>query len=183
MGHGKVSELEVKRIDFADKTDLYGTSLNIDPNGSAVEQEMYKNGITSGIALKVYKKLGRAMLTNPVSVNWEENYGQLYFYFYNAGYGPVTINFNNYTTTIEAKAGWQKVILGKDTVGVQGGGEKTVTDYAMISSVGGSTTVNGMVDPEDCVGTFLMFTSRDNYFEEFAMSAIYGVPREKQGGE
>ena len=74
------------------------------------------------------------------------------------------------------------MIIGESTVPTAGGGTKTVTDYELISSEGISTTLNGMIDLEDCVGSFLMFKTRNDnnekvYYEEFAMSAIYGVPK------
>ena len=107
---------------------------------------------------------------------WDKKFEQLYFYFYNAGYGAVTINFNNYTIQIPAGTGWQKVVIAPKTV-TDGQTEITVTDYTKISSLGKTTVMSGMIDLEDCVGSFLMFTTEsDKYYEQFAMSAIYGVP-------
>ncbi len=37
--------------------------------------------------------------------------------------------------------------------------------------------MSGMIDLGDCVGSFVMFTTEsDKYYEQFAMSAIYGIP-------
>lgn len=161
----------VSLVNFEDKTDRNGKSL-------AVSSEMRNAGITAGIFMQNYRALGRIVLQNPLSTNWDKQYEQLYFYFYNAGYGAVTINFNNYAVQIPAGQGWQKVVIAPKTVS-DGQTEKIVTDYTKISSLGKATTLSGMIDLEDCVGSFLMFTTEsDKYYEQFAMSAIYGIPYE-----
>ena len=174
MGHSFVNKMAVRLVDFSGEIDLYDKSMKVNPARSAVEKEMYQKGITSGIRLINDTNLGRITLTNPVNVDWSDQYESLYFYFYNAGYGSVTINFNNYSVSFNAKTGWQKVVIGAREVGT-----KTITDYSLISAEGNATTVNGMVDLEDCEGTFMMFSSLNNVYEEFAMTSIYGVPKNK----
>ena len=170
MGHSFVNELEVQLVDFDSQKDLNGNSV-------AVSEEMAAEGVTSGIRLKSYRTLGRAVLTDSETLNWDKNYETLYFWFYNAGYSSVTVTFNNWSVTIPAGRGWQKVIIGAKSVRLENGETKTVTDYSLISSLSKSTVLNGMIDLEDCVGSFLMFKT-NQYYEEFYMSAIYGEPFE-----
>lgn len=166
---GRMNGIGVSLVNFEDKTDRNGKSL-------AVTEEMRNAGITDGIFMQNYRALGRVVLQNPLYLDWDKKFEQLYFYFYNAGYGAVTINFNNYTIQIPAGTGWQKVVIAPKTV-TDGQTQITVTDYTKISSLGKTTTMSGMIDLEDCVGSFLMFTTEsDKYYEQFAMSAIYGVP-------
>ena len=174
---GRMHGIGVSLVKFEDKTDRNGKSLAINAANSKTEKEMAENGITDGIFLQSYRALGRIVLQNPLSLDWDKKYEQLYFYFYNAGYGAVTVNFNNYTVSVPAGKGWQKVIIAPKTVTEENGTEKIVTDYTQISSLGKTTTMSGMIDLEDCVGSFLMFTTEaDKYYEQFAMSAIYGIP-------
>ena len=172
MGHSFVNELEVQLVDFDSQKDLNGNSV-------AVSEEMAAEGVTSGIRLKSYRTLGRAVLTDPETLNWDKNYETLYFWFYNAGYSSVTVTFNNWSVTVPAGSGWQKVIIGAKSVRLENGETKTVTDYSLISSLSKSTVLNGMIDLEDCVGSFLMFKT-NQYYEEFYMSAIYGEPFEDE---
>lgn len=165
FGCTALNNLSMKLVKFADMKDLNGKSVAVKENGSDIEQEMYEKGITSGMSMQIYKTCGRVTFANPLSVNWDKNYDSLYFYFYNAGYGPITINFNNYTQTIDAGTGWQKVILGN---------VNSKTDYSLISALGKSGMANSIVDLEDGVGTFLILSSEGNYFEQCLMTSIYG---------
>ena len=122
----------------------------------------------------------RLVLTNPLYTRWDEQFSQLYFYFYNAGKKGVEIRFNNYLTTVGVGGGWTKVVIAPKTV--QGDNPATaeteesyiVTDYTLISSNGQSTALEGMIDLEDCVGSFFRF---DTYlpYQHFAISSVYGV--------
>lgn len=170
MGHSFVNELDVQLVDFDGKKDLNGKTIG-------VSEEMKEQGVTAGIKFKSYRTLGRAMLTDPQTLNWDKNYQSLYFWFYNAGYSDVVVTFNNWSVTVPAKSGWQKITIGAKNVKLENGETKTVTDYSLISSLGKSTVLSGMIDLDDCVGSFLMFKT-NQYYEEFYMSAIYGVPFE-----
>lgn len=167
---GRINGVGVSLVELKNKKDRNGKSL-------APNKEMADIGITHGIFMQNYRALGRIMLQNPLAFDWDKKYEQLYFYFYNAGYGAVTVNFNNYTLQIPAGSGWQKIVIAPKKIQTDGQAEKTVTDYTKISSLGKTTTMSSMIDLEDCEGSFLMFTTEsDKYYEQFAMSAIYGVP-------
>ncbi len=136
--------------------------------------------------LNNYTKWCRIMFNNPLHTRWDEKFDQIYFYFYHGGEKDITLNFNNYKQTIVAQSGWTKVIVAPKTVTVDGDNPETpdveteytkvVTDYAYISSIGGSASLEGLFDLVDCQGAFLFLTLNIE-FEPMAISSFYGLPK------
>ena len=119
----------------------------------------------------------RLVFSNPLQVNWDKYYAQIYFYFFNGAGVALNLNFNGYSFTI-SNSGWNKVIIAPKTLP----NDEIVTDYDVISSNGLSTTGTGMIDLEDCVGTFLKVDFANNtYYGKYAMSSIYGNPIQEGG--
>lgn len=142
--------------------------------------------IDSFIYISNYSAVGRIILTNPLHYNWNEKFDYMYFYFYNGGKVTVQVTFNNFVYAVPASNNWVKVIIApteKDG--------KTYTDYSKISAEGENIGgYNGMIDLEDCVGSFLKIASGSQpsgsgsdalAFEHYAMSAIYGGNYEEAG--
>ena len=127
--------------------------------------------INSFIVAENQTAITRMVYSNALNVRWDKKYSQIYFYFYNGAGTELNLNFNGYTVTIGKDSGWQKVIIAPTTVG-----GKTVTNYDVISSNGQSTTQTGMIDLEDCVGTFLKVQFTNNvFYGKYAMSSIWGL--------
>lgn len=161
--------------------DMYGNvipAVKDKQTGETISEEF--------VYLNNYTKWCRIMFNNPLHTRWDEKFDQIYFYFYHGGEQNITLNFNNYKQTIGAKSGWTKVIVAPKTVTVNGDDpttnvvetsyQKVVTDYAYISSLGGSASLEGLFDLVDCEGAFLLFTLGIE-FEQMAISSFYGLPK------
>ena len=130
--------------------------------------------IQSFIVAENQTTITRLVYSNALNVNWDKKYSQVYFYFYNGAGADLKLNFNGYTVTIAKNSGWSKIIIAPEVVN-----GKTVTNYDVISSNGQSTSQTGMIDLEDCVGTFLKVEFTNSvYYGKYAMSSIWGKPLE-----
>ena len=168
-----LNNLRLTLVDYvvAPDVDVYGNEIPAIVDGQKVINEY--------TTMQNATEFGRITLTNPLHVNPQEKFSQLYFYFYNGGQKDITVNFNNYSQTIKAKSGWQKVIIAPKEVEKTVNGETVTvieTDYTKITSLGNSITLDGMIDPEDMVGTFLRIDATLRH-ERMAISSIYGLPK------
>ena len=168
-----LNNLRLTLVDYvvAPDVDVYGNEIPAIVDGQKVINEY--------TTMQNATEFGRITLTNPLHVNPQEKFSQLYFYFYNGGQKDITVNFNNYSQTIKAKSGWQKVIIAPKEVEKTVNGETLTvieTDYTKITSLGNSITLDGMIDPEDMVGTFLRIDATLRH-ERMAISSIYGLPK------
>ncbi len=150
----------------------------------------------SFITIKNYTNFPRLALDDPLHYNWDQKFGQIYFYAYNpcleADVGDINIGMFQgkvHAFDGEERAGWQKIIIapkemtGDDPMTAEVEGEDhtyIVTDYSKFTSVPEvgsypSTGYEGMIDLADCKGLFIRF-GFDYIFKTMAISAIYGEP-------
>ena len=162
------------KADAERPVDLNGNTvpnLYLDANGNVVASESdAAKTIDAYLRLNIQDENGRIVLENPLYKNWDKQFSQLYFYVYNAGLKSVSFIFNNYTYSVAANSGWTKIVIAPKTVD----GE-VVTDYSVISSLGGGQDYAGLFDLEDCVGATLRITAAQKY-ERVMVTSIYGKP-------
>ena len=116
----------------------------------------------------------RLVFSNVLNTRWDLKYSQVYFYFFNGAGTTLTLNFNGYALAVNG-SGWNKIIIAPKTMP----NGQVVTDYEVISSNGQNVTHTGMIDLEDCVGTFLKVDfSNSIYYGKYAISSIWGNPLE-----
>lgn len=166
-------ELTLIRTGAARPVDLNGQEvpdLYLDGNGEVTDSASAAKTVSQYIRLNFTSLNGRMVFDNPLYKKWNERFSQIYFYVYNAGLKTMAFNFNNYGFTVAPSSGWQKIIIAP-----KAGENGIITDFAAISSLGGSYQSEGLFDLEDCVGATLRITAPIRY-ERIFMTAVYGKP-------
>ena len=161
-------------------TNPYGNVITEQPtdiNGNVIpsfENEVTSQTINDFIVCENQILYTRLVFSNVLNTRWDLKYSQVYFYFYNGAGTTLTLNFNGYSLAVNG-SGWNKIIIAPKSLP----NGQVVTDYEIISSNGQNVTHTGMIDLEDCVGTFLKVDfANSTYFGKYAMSSIWGKPLE-----